>query len=209
MVVWGSEIDCMQDGPTPQNPVSQEFEQCGWQYVGGHCHAATEYMSTIGLSVWFKLQASVWYSASHYTIHCLLLRPFPGNVPVLLNTLGTDDAHLRLWVSSMEDGWCKCASLAHVSFPYTIHCSHMSQRSIYCTVVLSDVYSSVGYHDLALNHVSVWRKALCSSQPSYSYSINDPSTSLKCYARRLICIIFKIKENIIAVLSGWNGRMSV
>jgi hypothetical protein len=73
----------MQDGPTPQNPVSQESEQCGWQYVGVHCHAATERLSTIGLSVWFELQASVWYSVSHYKVHCLVLCLFPGNVPVL------------------------------------------------------------------------------------------------------------------------------
>jgi hypothetical protein len=36
--------------------------------------------------------------------------------------------------------------------PYTVLMSH---RSIYCAAVLSDVYSSVGYHDLTLNHVSV------------------------------------------------------
>jgi hypothetical protein len=51
--------------------------------VGARCHAATEHLSTIGLGVWFELQASVCYSASHYIVHCLLLRPFPGNVPVL------------------------------------------------------------------------------------------------------------------------------
>jgi hypothetical protein len=31
------------------------------------------------------------------------------------------------------------------------------------------------------------------------------TTSLRCYARRLTCIIFKIKANMIAVLRCWNG----
>jgi hypothetical protein len=35
------------------------------------------------------------------------------------------------------------------------------------------------------------------------------TTSLRCYARRLICIIFEIKENMIVVLRCWNGWMSV
>jgi hypothetical protein len=35
------------------------------------------------------------------------------------------------------------------------------------------------------------------------------TTSLRCYAGRLICNIFKIKENIIAVLRCWKGRMTV
>jgi hypothetical protein len=35
------------------------------------------------------------------------------------------------------------------------------------------------------------------------------TTCLRCYARRLICFIFKIKENMIVVLRGWNGWMSV
>jgi hypothetical protein len=71
-------------------------------------------------------------------------------------------------VSSMEDGRRKCASLVHITFPHTIHCSHDPQRSIYCAVKLSDVYSSVGYHDLYVNHVSVSRKAHYSpSQISY------------------------------------------
>ena len=78
----GRDRDCMQDVPTPWNPVSQEFEECGWQYVGARCHATTEHLTTIGLGVWFELQVSVRYSASHYTLHCLLLCPFPDHVPV-------------------------------------------------------------------------------------------------------------------------------
>jgi hypothetical protein len=35
------------------------------------------------------------------------------------------------------------------------------------------------------------------------------TTSLRCYARRLICIIFKVKENMIAVLRCWNGWKAV
>ena len=83
VVRGGRDRDCTQDVPTPWNPVSQEFEECGWQYVGARCHATTEHLTTIGLGVWFELQVSVRYSASHYTVHCLLLCTFPDNVPVL------------------------------------------------------------------------------------------------------------------------------
>jgi hypothetical protein len=72
-----------------------------------------------------------------------------------VNTLQTvhEDPHVH--ISSMEDRSRGSLSLAHLSFPHTLHCSHMSRRWIYCATVLSDIYSSVEYHDLALNHVSV------------------------------------------------------
>ena len=31
--LWGRDRDCMQDVPTPWNPVSQKFEECGWARV--------------------------------------------------------------------------------------------------------------------------------------------------------------------------------
>jgi hypothetical protein len=31
------------------------------------------------------------------------------------------------------------------------------------------------------------------------------TTSLRCYTRRVICILFKIKENMLAVLKCWMG----
>jgi hypothetical protein len=40
-------------------------------------------------------------------------------------------------------------------------------------------------------------------------SVINNRTSSRSYARRLICIIFKIKENMTAVLRCWNGWMSV
>jgi hypothetical protein len=50
------------------------------------------------------------------------------------------------------------------------------------------------------------------SDPTEEWWITElfsETPSLRCYARRITCIIFKIKENRIAVLRCWNGWMSV
>ena len=40
---------------------------------------------------------------------------------VQLNTLWTDDADLRLYITTVQDGWGKSAFLTHAWFPRTIH----------------------------------------------------------------------------------------
>jgi hypothetical protein len=37
----------------------------------------------------------------------------------------------------------------------SIHYTLLSHVTVYCAAVLANVYPSVGYHDLALNHISV------------------------------------------------------
>jgi hypothetical protein len=56
-----------------------------------------------------------------------------------------------------------------------------------------------------------WVKQILSDPTKVWWIIElfSKTTSLICYARRLTCIIFKIKENMIAVLKCWNGWMSV
>jgi hypothetical protein len=67
--------DCMQEGPTPRNPVSQEFEQCRWQYVGTRRQAVTEHLFTIGLGVGsnWKLQFGTQHLTIPYTAYCCAL----------------------------------------------------------------------------------------------------------------------------------------
>ena len=117
----GGMWDCMQDVPTPWNPVSQEFEDCGWQYVGARCHATTEHLTTLSLGFWFELQVSVQYSASHCTLHCLLLCPFPDNVPVLPLV-----SPRKLWASLFSqkvDSWIfSSLVIPDVSIPWTGVC---------------------------------------------------------------------------------------
>ena len=85
---------------------------------GLRCHATTEQLTTIGLGVWFELQVSVRYSASHYTLHCLLLCPFPDNVPVL-----TLVSPRKLWTSLFSqkvDSWIFSSLVTpDVSIPWT------------------------------------------------------------------------------------------
>jgi hypothetical protein len=145
--------------------------------------------SSLTSSFWLDLVKSACYEANHYVVFPassnFMFSPIVfSDTPSLwsyLNTLQTDDGSLRLCVSSMGDGWRKCMFLACSVSTHTMHCSHMSQRSIYCAVVLSDVYSSVGYHDLAYSHVTLWRKALCSSsQISCFQSVSSQVTSSAC-----------------------------
>ena len=39
-----------------------------------------------------------------------------------INTLWTGDADLRLYITTVQDGWCTSAFLKRAWFPRTIHC---------------------------------------------------------------------------------------
>jgi len=47
--------------------------------------------------------------------------PLHTTVRIYLNTLWTGDADLRLYITTVQDGWCKSAFLTRALFPRTIH----------------------------------------------------------------------------------------
>jgi len=38
-----------------------------------------------------------------------------------VNTLRRDEADLRFYITTVQDGWCKSAFLTRACFPYTVH----------------------------------------------------------------------------------------
>jgi hypothetical protein len=72
-----------------------------------------------------------------------------------LKTLRTAHKNSRVCVSNVADRSQEFSFLTHVSFVHPLHWSHELHTSIYCVAVLSHICSSVGYHDLARNHVSL------------------------------------------------------